>query len=58
MTSNDLEISAEALVKAWIDSNFKHDKADSTPIVNVERKHAPKALMRIQKMGIMIEKGF
>ncbi|KAL7496981.1 hypothetical protein ACHAWT_008405 [Skeletonema menzelii] len=51
MASNDLEIGAEALVKAGLDPNSKDDAADSTPIDIAKRQRAIKFLMKMQKMG-------
>lgn len=51
MASNDLDIGAEALVRAGLDPNSKDDGADSTPIEIAKRQRAIKFLMKMQKMG-------
>lgn len=51
MASNDLEIGAEALVKAGLDPNAKHEDADSTPIEIAKRQRSIKFLMAMQRLG-------
>ena len=51
MASNDLEIGAEALVRAGLDPNSKDERADSTPIDIAKRQRAIKFLMMMQMMG-------
>ena len=51
MASNDLEIGAEALVKAGLDPNENVEGADSTPIEIAKRQRAIKFLMAMQRLG-------
>lgn len=51
MASNDLEIGAEALVRAGLDPNEKVEGADSTPIEIAKRQRAIKFLMAMQRLG-------
>jgi len=51
MASNDLDIGAEALVKAGMDPNFKPKESDSSPIDIAVRSRALKFLMAMQRLG-------
>mmetsp|Transcript_8614 Transcript_8614/g.14967 ORF Transcript_8614/g.14967 Transcript_8614/m.14967 type:complete len:278 (+) Transcript_8614:55-888(+) len=51
MASNDLDVGAEALVKAGVDPNAKDEGADSTPIEIAKRQRAIKFLMTMQRLG-------
>lgn len=51
MASNDLEIGAEALVKAGMDPNYKPPSSDSSPIDIARRSRALKFLMKMQELG-------
>lgn len=51
MASNDLEIGAEALVKAGMDPNYKPPESDSSPIDIARRSRAIKFLMKMQQLG-------
>jgi hypothetical protein len=51
MASNDLEIGAEALVKAGLDPNYQPPGSDSTPIAIAQRSRAIKFLMAMQRLG-------
>lgn len=49
--SNDLEVGAEALVKAGADPNFKPPESDSSPMEIALRSRALKFLMAMQRLG-------
>ncbi len=51
MASNDLDVGAEALVRAGLDPNEKADHADSTPIEVAKRQRAIKFLLAMQRLG-------
>jgi hypothetical protein len=51
MASNNLEIGAEALVRAGHDPNIKMEGADSTPIDVARRCRAIQFLMKMQELG-------
>jgi len=51
MASNDLEIGAEALVKAGLDPNYRPPGSDSSPIDIARRSRAIKFLMAMQRLG-------
>lgn len=51
MASNDLDIGAEALVKAGMDPHFKPPESDSSPIDIARRSRALKFLMTMERLG-------
>jgi len=51
MASNNLEIGAEALVKAGLDPNFRPPDSDCSPMDIAKRSRALKFLMTMQRLG-------
>ncbi|KAL9190464.1 hypothetical protein ACHAXT_007675 [Thalassiosira profunda] len=51
MASNDLEVGAEALVRAGLDPNEELEGADSTPVEIAKRQRAIRFLITMQRLG-------